>query len=148
MTRTKLPTLEFEPGTYQLAKIVQNPSSDGRKRNDWRYRAFWPAGTSFVVSEEQQMMPNDLPDVRVLVLSLNTRGTLYRVHLFEPQAHAIIPHLVAVVEKPSDWLKRQANGNFLMPEMFDRLVADGKLSRADFEAAYVACIDAEVARNG
>lgn len=136
-----LETMDLTPGTYTLSCDVQNPEPDRRKSYDWTARALWQKGATYVVSEEDLPMPDGMPDRKVLMVAPQN-AMIYRVPLSSPKGQAIALHLLPIEEQVSDWLRRQELGLHYAPDILDRLVAIGKLSRVDVEAAYRDCLDA------
>lgn len=131
----ELPT----PGTYRLSQDVPNPFADRRKKSDWTKREVWRAGMLFIVLAEPVVMPEGIPDrttIKVTVLN-----SLYSLSPSDPRSKAILAHLVAVQERPSQWLNRMDRGVNMAPDILDYLVASGKLTEADVRAAYSHCLD-------
>lgn len=130
----------MKPGTYRLTRTVKNPEP-GRRKSDWTQSRSWGEGMVFTLKDEIVDMPVGYPDLTDLRLTL-PRGSLYSLSLNDVRSQALLPHLVELEEKASDWLRRMERGTNMAPDVIDHLVASGKITRADVEGAYEACIDA------
>lgn len=130
----------MKAGTYRLARTVENPQR-GRRKSDWTQVHRWEAGWVFVLREETVDMPEGFEDRKELRLALG-KGSMYSLSLRDARTLALLPHLVEVLEEASDWLCRTERGTSLTPAIIDHLVASGKISRADVEAAFEYCLAA------
>jgi hypothetical protein len=130
----------LKQGTYRLTQTVDNPKP-GRRKSDWTQRGTWEANMVFVLREETVPMPEGYEDRKEPRLTRPGDG-LYSLSLRDPRALALLPHLVELEEKPSDWLRRVEGGANMAPRIIDRLVTLGKVSQADIEAVYEDCLTA------
>jgi len=60
---TKHNDVDIPPGTYKLARDVQNPTPDRRHTRDWRKMPVWNQGSRFVVKEQRRMGDKHLAEV-------------------------------------------------------------------------------------
>src|SRR6185436_12290051 len=60
---TKHNDVDIPPGTYKLARDVQNPTPDRRHTRDWRKMPVWNQGSRFVVKEQRRMGDTHLAEV-------------------------------------------------------------------------------------
>lgn len=84
-----------------------------------------------------------LPHIPVLHIGRPGRG-FDTISLKSEAGQLLAAHLEPMVEKPSDWLKRE-HGTNLAPSILDHLVKSGKLAHADVRAAYEACVETSIA---
>ena len=129
------------PGIYRLTQTVANPQP-GRRKSDWTQARSWAPGMVFVLKDEIIDMPEGFEDRKELRLTRPKGGSIYSLSLQDVRTQALLPHLVALEEKPSEWLHRMECGTNMAPDVIDRLVASGKITRADVETTYEQCLAA------
>jgi hypothetical protein len=95
---------------------------------------------TFLVREEPVLMPEGMPDRTTIKLTV--RNSLYSLSFSDSRSQAIVPHLVAINERPSQWLNRMDYGVNMAGDILDHLVMSGKLTNADVKAAYAYCLEA------
>jgi hypothetical protein len=132
-------TMTIELGTYKLSRHVDNPSPDKRKSRDWKARVSWEAGQTFVIREVPIFTPGDAP--MPLGSELSIPGAIGGVPLSDVRALAVMPYLVAIKERPSQWLLRMDYGTTMAPEIVDHLVKIGAITWDQFESAYRHCLE-------
>ena len=132
MPRKKAPSPSF--GHYRLRHEVFNPDPDGRKKNDWRFQLKWLEGEQFLIVEEEAFLTADGPGT--IVPMLTSLSGLFRLDLDDPRALALLPFLEELPLQAGEWLTVKGGGAKLAGAVLEELVAMGKLTLADLEAAH------------
>lgn len=121
---TPLPELPL--GTYRVTADVTNPEAN-RSYRGWPYDPVIKAGT-LLVSDDCHMNEQ----VR---RGLRSQEKLQYVLLDQELYQALVPHLEAVVERPSDLICRLGTSKSCR-YVLDQLALMGKITLDDVQAAY------------